>query len=973
MQPANNTRANRRAIGLVGMALAAAVFAATPPSLPENLALKARVTADSEYSGQYLARFVVDGRVPAAGGHADAGKAWCVRGATHRNGATLKLEWPDEVTVAEVVYYGRTAWFAEECWKDYEVRLDDATEPVAKGRFEMGHGPQRITLAAPTKARCVTLKFLSSHGGLNPGASEIQVFAVRPPAGALPKFVKLQRGATQPAVDETERVRPSPELAAEIKAGRLGFEKLLLIRRRELNPSHVYTYHVEGFAAGGGLCLYDVVTGGVKELVASPEGQILDCDLSCDGREILFSWRKKKTEGYHLFLINADGSGLRQITGGPWHDYNACWLPDGGIAFLSTRESRFAYCWVSPVGVLHRAEHDGSRVQRLSANIVNDFTPSVLPDGRVIYSRWEYVDKPAIPVQSLWTIHPDGTALAGYFGNRVLSPATFMEARAIPGGDKVLCVLTSHNGPCRGALGIIDRSRGVNAQAAIENITPWLRIGAVDQGSGNDVRGPYESPFPLDENYFLVSRRGTLMARDYAGTRMAEIIAAGRDGLGYYSARPLRPRTRPPVIHRGSGFQFAAGVDAGGKPEAGATGWATVVLQDIYNGLEPHVRRGDIKQICVVQEMKKEVRTDVKNRAFGFQFPVISCGATYAAKTVWGFAPVAPDGSACFQVPAGVPVYFMALDEHGRALQRMRTFTHLMPGETQGCLGCHDQRLSTAPPKYAAAARVAPARLEAPEWGRAGFDYSTVVQPVLDRHCARCHSGALPPNKVDLSGDKTDFFSVSYESLARGRRIISEGEYGNPYTSWIPTYNGMEANILEITPLAWGSPRSKLADILLAGHPDADGNPRVQLGGDERRRVLMWIDLNVPYYGTAETSHPDVKGCRRIYPAALDATLSDVAARRCASCHAGGIPREVWTRIENPWKNSFLLAPLARSAGGSGTCGKAVFQDTRDADYQAILKTFEPVTQAMKEKPRIDMPGGAPDPGVDRCRLGKVD
>ena len=497
------------------------------------------------------------------------------------------------MTIAEIVYYGRTAWFAEECWKDYEVCLDGAPPPVTKGRLQMGHGPQRIKLAAPAKTRSVTLKFLSSYGGLNPGASEIQVFAVSPPDSALPKFVKLQRGATPPAVDETERVKASPELAADLKAGRLGFEKLLLIKRRELNPSHVYTCHVEGFAAGGGLCILDVRTGETKELVAAPEGQILDCDLSYDAREILFSWRKKKTEGYHLFVVNADGSGLRQLTDGPWHDYNVCWLPDGGIAFLSTRARRFAYCWVSPVGVLHRMERDGSRVQRLSANSVNDFTPSVLPDGRVIYSRWEYVDKPAIPVQSLWTIHPDGTALAGYFGNRVLSPATFMEARAIPGSDKVLCVLTSHNGPCRGALGIIDRSRGVNAQAAIENITPWLRIGAADKGSGNDVRGPYESPLPLDDKLFLVSRRGTLMARDYAGTQMAEIIATGKDGLGFYSARPLRPQARPPVLNsmlpsdgRG-GFPTAPRSDttadaAVGKPPLPAkVEWATVVWADL--------------------------------------------------------------------------------------------------------------------------------------------------------------------------------------------------------------------------------------------------------------------------------------------------------------------------------------------------------------------------------------------------------
>jgi hypothetical protein len=153
-----------------------------------------------------------------------------------------------------------------------------------------------------------------------------------------------------------------------------------------------------------------------------------------------------------------------------------------------------------------------------------------------------------------------------------------------------------------------------------------------------------------------------------------------------------------------------------------------------------------------------------------------------------------------------------------------------------------------------------------------GFDYSTVVQPVLDRHCVPCHSGPSPAAKVDLCSDKTDFFNVSYELLARGRRRSGEAEWESPYVSWIPTYNGMEQNILEITPEAWGSPRSRLAELLLNGHPGADGNLRLQISGSEIRRLLAWIDLNVPYYGTSETAYPERKGCCQIYPADVDPT-----------------------------------------------------------------------------------------------------
>ena len=214
--------------------------------------------------------------------------------------------------------------------------------------------------------------------------------------------------------------------------------------------SHVYTYHYEGFQPGGGLYVVSPhdPDGPPIELVASPNGQILDCDLSHDGKTILFSWRRRQEEGYHLWAIAVDGSNLRQLTDGEWHDYNACWLPDGDIAFLTTRSPQFAYCWHAPVGVLHRMKLDGSQLVKLSANYLNDFTPEVLDDGRLIYTRWEYVDRPAIPIQSLWTINPDGTGLAGYFGNRILSPGTFMEARQLPGTHKIICTMTGHNGPC---------------------------------------------------------------------------------------------------------------------------------------------------------------------------------------------------------------------------------------------------------------------------------------------------------------------------------------------------------------------------------------------------------------------------------------------------------------------------------------------------------------------------------------------
>jgi len=178
----------------------------------------------------------------------------------------------------------------------------------------------------------------------------------------------------------------------------------------------------------------------------------------------------------------------------------------------------------------------------------------------------------------------------------------------------------------------------------------------------------------------------------------------------------------------------------------------------------------------------------------------------------------------------------------------------------------------------------------------------------------------------------------------------------SPYTKWIPTINGTEENILMIKPKTWGSPASKLADIILSGHPDKEGNPRVNVDKNGTRRLMAWMDLNVPYYSDSKSNYTKRMGCRRMLPPNLDKVLEDVAQRRCIQCHNGGkIPRKFYTRITNIEENNFLFAPLAKSAGGKEACGKAIFKDKSDPDYQKILAEFVPITKMLKEKPRLDM------------------
>ena len=718
---------------------------------------------------------------------------------------------------------------------------------------------------------------------------------------------------------------------------------MVVVKRHHLKPSHVYTYHVEGLSKGGGLYVCDFAKGEVRQLVDATEGIVLDAQVSYDGKQILFSWKRTMSEPFAIWRINADGTGLEKVVSGPCNNQNACWLPDGGIAFTSDRKPAFAYCWTSTSPVLYRADGDGKNVVRLSANYLTDFTPSVMSDGRILFSRWEYVDRPAIPIQSLWAIQPDGTGLSGVFGNRVLSPATFMFASDVPGrAGTYLCIMTSHNGPCNGAVGLIDVSLGGNAQRAIRNLTPEVNVPPVEDGiRGNWVRGPYTTPYPVDDARYLVSKAGEVQLRRFDSDEVRTLLMPQGDGLGWYSPQPLAPRAKP-VAQRANVRKADTGP------------FAEVVVQDVYIGLEGHVKRGEVKRLAVIQEMEKDIRAETSKRQFGFQFPVVSCGATYAPKRVWGFADVESDGSAHFLAPANVPIYFLPLDAEGRAVQRMRTFTHFMPGERQSCIGCHVDRnyvsMSPAQIGKSIAAQRPAARLEPPTWGSDnGFSFPRNVQPVLNRHCVKCHSGNDGAPEPELTGDRTDYFNVAYENLARrGTGAESGGDvraymknFGkNPYTSWIPTFNGLEENILWITPKTWGSPVSKLSQIVASGHPRKDGTPRVRLTDDERLRIHMWIDLNVPYYGTSQSRQNDLRGCRRVLPQSLLAVKADIEKRKGVQ-----LPHQFYVRYDHPERNPWLKEGLA----------KGIFTGTDDPDYKRLLDEIKKARSMLDLRNDVDI------------------
>jgi len=667
------------------------------------------------------------------------------------------------------------------------------------------------------------------------------------------------------------------------RAPELGkLERILFVKRHPFEPSHNYSVIFDSAGGpGGGICVLEVPRrDGVLEpgratvttLFDARNGIARNPMADFDAGKIYFGYRRSKDDYYHLYVMNADRSDLSQITDGPFHDYFPCPLPDGGLSFISTRCKARFLCWRPQAFVLFRMDADGGNIRPLSYANLSEWTPSVMNDGRIIWMRSEYLDKGADFGHTLWAIRPDGTHPELIFGNNTLN--CYANGRQVPGSSEILCTLVSHGGDLNGPIALIDVAKGRFNARAITNITPDVKPHYHMSWAKQQC---FRDPVPISRDYFLCSHapfdKFGLYVIDRYGNR--ELSHAPFDKFGLYvidrygnrellyldpeigsmSPTMLRPVVAPPVLG-------GSEVPAEKSPSKGQ-----FFVADVYQGLEPAVKRGTVKYIRVCQEVRAdlirlpngEYQTDHEPFQDWYATPTHKVNGphgwpSYVAKGVLGIAPVEQDGSANFYAPAGKVLYFQVLDEKyneiqnfyapaGKVLyfqvldekyneiQRMRSVVQLQAGEKRGCVGCHEDRM-LAPPSTEAipmAMRRQPSTLQPPPWGAGPFSYEQVVQPVWDARCIRCHN-AKDKQQINLTGvlDR-DGIPASY------RTLIAKG--------WIHYFDytwGREHSKAE--PLTFGTVKSRLWKILDAGHHD------LQLTSQETRRVKCWIDLNCPLW-----------------------------------------------------------------------------------------------------------------------------
>lgn len=758
-----------------------------------------------------------------------------------------------------------------------------------------------------------------------------------------------------------------PTLLDDALAAMDGAEEIVFVVRGVYADGHYYAnfghwssnpdkmMHPPG---GSRLCKLNLRTRQVVTLLDDPQGGIRDPRVHYDGEKLLFAYRPGGTKYYHLHECSTDGSELKQLTSGDWDDFDPEYLPDGGVVFVSSRCNRFVPCYNSQTGILYRMDADGGNVCLLSANNVDDHRPAIMPDGRVVYTRWDYVDRAPQKFHSLWTMNPDGTDQMLLFGNTVSPSDSFcvmIDAMPIPGTKKVVAVFSPGHGfrENAGDVMILDPRAGPDAWDALTQISPGRNLGNTGWAGGE--KG-FRDPFPLSGNCFLVTENKSLLLLDRHGT-LEEIYRAENM---IHDPRVICSRPRERVIPSRVDLEAETG---------------RLILANVYRGRNMEgVKPGTIKALLVLEDLPKPV-------SYYSLEGTISMDGTHTLHRILGTVPVEADGSASFEVPALRGLFFVALDENGLAVKRMQSYTMVMPGETQGCVGCHEPRTETISPdggNTLMAVMRPPSQIEPVAGVPEVVDYPRDIQPIWNRHCVGCHNTEEPSGRVVLTDDRNEWFTQSYYALFAYNQISDTRRYEEDGNH---------------PPYGFGTGASPLIQKLDAGHYD------VALSPQEYDLVRLWIESGAVFAGTYAAHHrrdSAVAGavCNSSTKVEIGKPLGQVVENRCLSCHGSAaklgqrvekmqvnpqytsspanpwmgrtnLPKHCWNlyNLSYPEKSMILLAALSKGAGGYGWCKEKdgqpamVFSDTNDPDYQAILQAIQAAKTRQEKTGRFDMPG----------------
>lgn len=708
-----------------------------------------------------------------------------------------------------------------------------------------------VASSAPVRADPASAAALSRVQALEPAAAALAVedmarkWPGRPGIAAQREAIERYRSRRDDLIaslrkGEATAATEAERLTGEVRAALLAhpllnFDKLLLVKRGKKRLGLSQNWESNCSLPKNGydneiVTLSPVTPDGTLSTLYKPAGGnfVGDVDLDFDGSRMLVSSIGSNGR-WQVLEMKADGTGVRElplIGDSDVDNYDACWLPDGSVMFCSTAPFTGVPCVQGSAHVCNLFHYDPATgtIRRLTFEQDHDWCPTVMDDGRVLYQRWEYSDLPHFVSRILFTMNPDGTGQRALYGSNSYWPNAMFYARPIPGDrSRFIAIVGGHHDvPRMGELVLFDTSRGRTEAAGVvqripgrgKKVEPIIRDGLVGASWPKFLH-----PWPLDGDYFLVAAQPT--AASEWGLYLADTfdnltLIKEVPGFALFEPIPLRTRQRPPVM--------ASSVRPTEKD-------AQVYIADIYAGPGlAGVPRGTVKSLRLFTYQ-------FAYHGMGGQVNRVGLDGPWDVKRIIGTVPVKEDGSANFKMPANLPISVQPLDADGRALQLMRSWMTAMPGEKLSCIGCHESQ-NTVPPARPTLASESPPDAIIPWYGPIrGFSFRREVQPVLDRHCIRCHGGKDAP-------DLRDGPDVNPKALS--------AQYNNG-TKFPPSYIALrsyvrtptiESDMHLLMPGEYHAGTTALIQLLTKGHYG------VALAREDWDRLHTWIDLNTPAHGT---------------------------------------------------------------------------------------------------------------------------
>ena len=466
-------------------------------------------------------------------------------------------------------------------------------------------------------------------------------------------------------------------------------------------------------------------------------GYVADCEVSWDGERVIFCRRRNddhrnisdihgveprlrrpgefELDGdddpwWHVWEIGADGTGLRQITRGPYHHVQPAYLPDGRLVFCSTRLGlRDEYHGYVSTG-LTVMNADGSDLHVIGFNLGGDREPAILPDGRIVFSRLDVFYSRFKSELTVQAVYPDGTKNVALYGperrgfwmdvHRKYAAWTMRGAYGGSRDNRNRVLRISQPQPFEGGRLVCATSGGLavvgpgrNQETLVPHDRKWAVTSPYPLGNGKILCAATIKQFRVKENLvtggteeFVKLRKGPSLFRSAVNIDHGLYImdaASGEMELLYndpetadFEARPLEARQPPKMPAEGprtreDGFTarlFCASARISRDARVRSRGKLLRVIEG-----QPFVSR---------HQDQNSVRPSSSNRWKNH-------GGTHAR--VLATLPLAADGSFHVEVPADRLLQLQVLDSDRRVLGNQTFWMYARPGETRSCIGCHEK------------------------------------------------------------------------------------------------------------------------------------------------------------------------------------------------------------------------------------------------------------------------------------------